>query len=149
MPKLIDWKDVALGTSALDAERVLGSLNTYEVFKCNQLACVVCPEDARHKMRCRLLKCESEACATSLSSHGQTCPRRGKTLSCMENDVVLIFGACSHLKPQALFCLAEQNGFHPLQNNGVEKDIIHSFLLHIQTQVVPPCVNRFSHMTIA
>ncbi|KAE9353250.1 hypothetical protein PF008_g5091 [Phytophthora fragariae] len=38
MPTGIDWNDVALGTSALYAERVLGALKTYEVAKCNQLA---------------------------------------------------------------------------------------------------------------
>ncbi|RLN48812.1 hypothetical protein BBJ28_00013307 [Nothophytophthora sp. Chile5] len=97
MPKRIDWKDVALGTSALDAEGLLGALKTYQVTKCNQLACVVCPEDATHKMRYRLLKCASEACATSISSHGQACPWRGKTLSCMENDVVSIFQVGEHV----------------------------------------------------
>jgi len=71
MPKRIDWKDVALGTTALDAEGVLGALKTYEVTKCNQLACAVCPEDAPHKMRYRLLNCASEACARSVSLHGQ------------------------------------------------------------------------------
>jgi hypothetical protein len=97
MPKRIDRKDVALGTSALDIEEVLGALKTYEVTKCNQLACVVCPEDATHKMRYRLLNCASEACATSISSHGQKCPWRGKTLSCMKNDVVSIFQAGEHV----------------------------------------------------
>ncbi|KAE9087729.1 hypothetical protein PF010_g19623 [Phytophthora fragariae] len=48
MPKRIDWKDVALGTSALDADRVLGALKTYEVTKLNQLASVVCRDDAPH-----------------------------------------------------------------------------------------------------
>ncbi|ETL49359.1 hypothetical protein L916_01141, partial [Phytophthora nicotianae] len=54
MPKRIDWKDV--GISALDAEEVLSTWKSYEVTKCNQLACVVCPEDTAHKMRYRLLK---------------------------------------------------------------------------------------------
>jgi hypothetical protein len=97
MPKRIDWKDVALGTTALDAEGVLGALKTYEVTKCNQLACAVCPEDAPHKMRYRLLNCASEACGRSVSSHGQPCPWRGKTLSCMENDVVSIFQVGDHV----------------------------------------------------
>ncbi|KAE8913124.1 hypothetical protein PF005_g4784 [Phytophthora fragariae] len=102
MPTGIDWNDVALGTSALYAERVLGALKTYEVAKCNQLACGVCPEDAPHKMRYRQLKCPSEACAMSISSHGQTCPWRGKTLSCMEIEVVSIFQVGSMLQQPAL-----------------------------------------------
>ncbi|ETI30500.1 hypothetical protein F443_22377 [Phytophthora nicotianae P1569] len=74
MPKRIDWKDVALGISSLDAEEVLSTWKSYEVTKSNQLACVVCPEDTAHKMRYRLLKCASNACATSSSSNGQPCP---------------------------------------------------------------------------
>ncbi|ETL49360.1 hypothetical protein L916_01140, partial [Phytophthora nicotianae] len=87
MPKRIDWKDVELGICTLDAQEVWSTWKSYEVTKYNQLACVVCPEDAAHKMRYRLLKCASKACATSSSSHGQPCPWRGKTLSCMTNDV--------------------------------------------------------------
>ncbi|RLN73455.1 hypothetical protein BBJ28_00007748 [Nothophytophthora sp. Chile5] len=97
MPKRIDWQDVALGASAIDAEGLLGAMKSYEVTKSNLMACAICVEDGRHKMMYRLLKCASQACTESTSSHGQACPWQGKTLTCLENDAVSIFKVGEHV----------------------------------------------------
>ncbi|RLN95026.1 hypothetical protein BBJ28_00023485 [Nothophytophthora sp. Chile5] len=135
MPKRIDWKDVALGTSAPDAEGLLGALKTYEVTKCNQLACVVCPEDATHKMRYRLLKCASEACASSISSHGQACTWRGKTLSCMENDVVSIFQVGEHVTAASS---PRRKRLTPIQKTYVKELTLH----HLRSMRIRHAMSR-------
>ncbi|KAG6580134.1 Intraflagellar Transport Protein 52 [Phytophthora cinnamomi] len=61
------------------------------------MACTICNDDEPpHKMRYRLQEITSQACEACLSSGPLACSWRGKTLSCLEYELVSIYTARDH-----------------------------------------------------
>nr|KAE8937697.1 hypothetical protein PF009_g12398 [Phytophthora fragariae] len=93
MPKRIAWQDTALGIDDPIADAVLDRMKSYEITKSNTMACTMCSDLEPHKMRYRLMECNSQMCeSASEFAFGW----RGKMVTCLKNDEVSIYTVGEH-----------------------------------------------------
>ncbi|ETI57412.1 hypothetical protein L914_21504, partial [Phytophthora nicotianae] len=93
MPKRILWRELVLAAEAVEGERILDGLKSFDIRKSHTMAYTDCAEPEPHQMRYRLLVCSSDACCESSST---ACAWRGKLLTCSVTKCSSIYDFGGH-----------------------------------------------------
>ncbi|KAK1931232.1 hypothetical protein P3T76_013433 [Phytophthora citrophthora] len=124
MSRRVSWREIAVDVDAAEGEAVVVRLKSFDIDKSQAMGCSICP-GTDHKMRYRLLDCNSKTCAEACPVK---CAWRGKMVTCLASEHVSIseFGAhnsatASHgrkklsLTQKALCQDLAQNHLHPMR----------------------------------
>jgi hypothetical protein len=94
MPPKYSWKTICSDMPREDAQLLMEDMKIYFVSKSQLVPCRVCALTKPHKMRYQLLVCASETCKEATPY--ESCPWRGKVLTCQELNRVTIMEVGGH-----------------------------------------------------